>query len=343
MVYNDDAVTARIDSNHIVLDVTQFVDVDNLTALAISRGDFAIHEVYTREEVFHKLIPVPAEIQTMSAHAGLLNERGEILYSAANDTSRIVSIIKPLLAQALPGTTFYWGRLENGEFPLYAIKHDNATAMTKNMVGSSKPDFDQAGYHAVAMHFKKSYETLWSDVTEKNIGRSLAVVLDNTVLCAPRVNSRIPMGVMQISGQYNKPEVDRIAALIASPTLPTKLSVQKIDSAMLVHPRGYPTLAQIHRYNRIRAGYLQYQDSMAYLLNALSPSKRNTMQRELNRLYTNDLNTIADQTEASSEVIDEVLFKMETVLNNITGVQNNTAEALSTLEDLEGLGEKPIK
>jgi len=79
----------------------------------------------------------------------------------------------------------------------------------------------------VEINFKKSAIALWATITKQNIGHQIAIVLDNTLLCAPTVNSAIQNGKSQITGNFTQTEVKLIAALGNNSELPTTFEVLK--------------------------------------------------------------------------------------------------------------------
>ncbi|MGA2853082.1 MAG: hypothetical protein ABSE90_02965 [Verrucomicrobiota bacterium] len=52
----------------------------------------------------------------------------------------------------------------------------------------------------------------FAEVTRKNIGRRLAIVIDGRLYMAPRINSEIPGGEMAITGAFTKEEAENLAA-----------------------------------------------------------------------------------------------------------------------------------
>jgi SecD/SecF fusion protein len=79
----------------------------------------------------------------------------------------------------------------------------------------------------VEINFKKPAIALWATITKQNIGHQIAIVLDNTLLCAPTVNSSIQNGKSQITGNFTETEVKLIAALGNNGELPTAFEVLK--------------------------------------------------------------------------------------------------------------------
>ncbi|TQR33677.1 protein translocase subunit SecD [Campylobacter sp. MIT 99-7217] len=70
---------------------------------------------------------------------------------------------------------------------------------------------------------------IFADYTEKNVGKRLAIVLDNKVYSAPRINERIGGGSGQISGNFTPNEARDVAVALRSGALiaPVKLLEQR--------------------------------------------------------------------------------------------------------------------
>ncbi len=69
-----------------------------------------------------------------------------------------------------------------------------------------------------AMDFKR--------VTESNIGKQLAIVLDGKLYCAPNINEAIAGGSAQISGDFTEDEAKGIADALVSGSFPFRIDVQ---------------------------------------------------------------------------------------------------------------------
>lgn len=70
--------------------------------------------------------------------------------------------------------------------------------------------------HAVAIEFKGEGIQRFSDMTNDNIGRSIAIILDNVVVSAPTVKTSIDNGRADISGGFKKEEADELVSLLKS-------------------------------------------------------------------------------------------------------------------------------
>ncbi|WP_230531982.1 protein translocase subunit SecD [Microvirga roseola] len=65
----------------------------------------------------------------------------------------------------------------------------------------------------------------FGDATARNIGRPLAIVLDNEVVSAPTIQSAITGGSGQISGNFTVEQVNNLAVLLRAGALPAKLTI----------------------------------------------------------------------------------------------------------------------
>src|SRR5947208_1021980 len=63
-------------------------------------------------------------------------------------------------------------------------------------------DPNAMGNWQVSITFTATGGRIFGEVTEQNVGRRLAIILDNTVCSSPRINERIPGGHAVITGQF---------------------------------------------------------------------------------------------------------------------------------------------
>ena len=80
--------------------------------------------------------------------------------------------------------------------PLYALKTFGLSKakIEGDPISDASMEFDQYGKVEVRMSMKSFPATIWKKMTEENIGRPIAIVLDNIVHSAPNVISSIPDG-----------------------------------------------------------------------------------------------------------------------------------------------------
>ena len=77
----------------------------------------------------------------------------------------------------------------------------------------------------VGFRFNSYGAKKFARITRENIGRMLAVVLDNEVITFPRINATIPGGNGVISGNFTTQSASNLALLLRTGALPTSLSI----------------------------------------------------------------------------------------------------------------------
>lgn len=67
----------------------------------------------------------------------------------------------------------------------------------------------------------------WAQMTEKNVGRSVAITMDNVVYSAPVVNEAITGGSTEISGNFSIAEADDLSGLLNGGSLPAPCVIKQ--------------------------------------------------------------------------------------------------------------------
>ena len=75
------------------------------------------------------------------------------------------------------------------------------------------------------MNMDKVGTTIWAKMTSKNVGKPLAIVLDNLVYSAPNVNEAITTGNSSISGNYDLKTAQDLAEILESGKLPAPAKI----------------------------------------------------------------------------------------------------------------------
>src|SRR5436190_868190 len=85
--------------------------------------------------------------------------------------------------------------------------------------------FDQDGRAVVDITFNTAGARRFGRVTQENVGKPFAIILDDKVLSAPNINEPILGGRAQISGNFTVDSANQLAVSLASGKLPVKLNV----------------------------------------------------------------------------------------------------------------------
>lgn len=100
------------------------------------------------------------------------------------------------------------------------------TNLTGADLSSSDVSFDQAtGKPTVLIKFSEEGAKKFEELTEKNIGKPLPILLDEDVVSAPVVQEKIAGGSAQISGEFNLQEAKNLSIQLNAGALPAPVSL----------------------------------------------------------------------------------------------------------------------
>jgi preprotein translocase subunit SecD len=89
----------------------------------------------------------------------------------------------------------------------------------------AKQGFDQDGRPDINIKFNTSGARRFGRVTQENVGKPFAIILDDKILSAPNINEPILGGQAQINGGFTVKSANDLAVSLASGKLPVKLNV----------------------------------------------------------------------------------------------------------------------
>ena len=92
----------------------------------------------------------------------------------------------------------------------------------KDAQASTNP---QTGQNVVNLEFSDEGAQKFADLTMKNVGRTIAILLDGEVLTAPNVREPILGGRAEITGQKTLEEAQNLAVVLRSGALPVKVEI----------------------------------------------------------------------------------------------------------------------
>ncbi len=156
-------------------------------------------------------------------------------YANARDTAEINKIIYSDLArQILPAELkLRWGAkpedfggqdTKGDIFELYALKVTEPSGrapLEGDVITSSKDDFEpNTGRPCVSMQMNSDGARRWSQITKQNIGKAVAIVLDDAVYTAPRILTQIDGGNSQITGNFTIEDTKDLANTLNSGKMP---------------------------------------------------------------------------------------------------------------------------
>lgn len=134
-----------------------------------------------------------------------------------------------------------------GRTAMLQFKDDKGNVvLTGKDLKDARAQVSQGSQAVVGLEFNDEGGEKFANLTARNIGRQIAIVLDGEVLTAPVVQEAITGGRAQISGSRNVEEAERLAILLRSGSLPVKIEI-------LENRTVGPTLGQDSKDKSIKA------------------------------------------------------------------------------------------
>ena len=178
-------------------------------------------------EAFKKQNPLFSVLQPVNGQS--LSVVG---YALARDTADVNKIIySDVAAQVIPSDCRLLWSAKAAEFStsgdvfeLHAIKVTEPSGrapLEGDVVTTAKDDFNQVtSAPCVSMQMNSDGARRWAQLTKQNIGRAIAIVLDDAVYSAPRVNGEIAGGSSEISGNFTIEDTKDLANTLNSGKMP---------------------------------------------------------------------------------------------------------------------------
>jgi len=172
-----------------------------------------------------------------------------------SDTAKVNKILNSKIAKSLRPANikysqFMWGykpeSTDTNSLVLYAVRGNiSQKAPVDGAVETASIGYDELSRVVVDMQMDSKGAKDWKTLTERNVGKPVAVTLDNRVYTAPNVVGAIPNGRTQISGNFSQEEAKELVDVLGAGKLPAgakvvqatqvgpSLGQESIDAGML--------------------------------------------------------------------------------------------------------------
>ena len=210
--------------------------LDSLSA-AIAQ-DAANNDSIKQMEEFAKANPLFSKLMISNSNGQLIPTPAVGVVSV-RDTATVMEYlnmrkVKEVLPREL---AFRWTVKPVDEKGLYyelvAIKvtdRDGKAPLEGNVITDARDDLDQISARStVSMTMNPEGAKAWAKLTKENIGRSIAIVLDDMVYSFPNVNTEITGGRSEISGNFTPQEAKDLANVLKSGKMPAPSRIIQED------------------------------------------------------------------------------------------------------------------
>jgi preprotein translocase subunit SecD len=115
---------------------------------------------------------------------------------------------------------------ESGEPVYFLLGVRERAELTGDVLNDASPSFDQfTNEPKVSLTMNSQGAQRWSQLTGANVGKHVAIVLDDLVYTYPVIRERIPGGRTEIEGSMTREDVDDIVTVLKSGALPAPVEI----------------------------------------------------------------------------------------------------------------------
>ncbi|MDE7438768.1 MAG: protein translocase subunit SecD [Muribaculaceae bacterium] len=244
-------------TGQILLELPGVKEPERVTELLKSSANLEFFEVYNYNEIANDLqrFAVAFAQQDTVNHLNVI----ELLGGPQRAGSPIVGMVAPtyknivdsvmnteLAKRTLPSDLTLMWSVKQAEFPVLdekgnVVKKNNGEDKTVgywelialkgdavlegDAVTSASSEYDNMQGNMVNMKMNDRGAQEWATITRNNIGRPIAIVLDEHVYSFPNVNNEITGGSSQITGNFTPEEANDLANVLKSGKMSAKVNV----------------------------------------------------------------------------------------------------------------------
>ena len=238
-------------NNQIVIEIAGIQDTSRAEALIKNTGKLEFIVVKDNGNTWNRMLNQMIESEDLRKYLYLFdgvsmknfnsNSTDLIVpYAFVKNTDKI--FVEDILIKNnnyLIDSQFLWGK-ENQELPGYSQlfflnKYVELTGNEiKNPRAQQFPIEDMnSGQWYISLEFVNPRD--FEEITDDNKGKFLAIVLDDEVKMAPRINQKIAGGRAQITGNFSKTESKDMEAILIAGELPSKINIAsklRVDASL---------------------------------------------------------------------------------------------------------------
>lgn len=238
----------------ILLELPGIKEPERVRKLLQGSANLEFYETYTMQDVQGALAQLSeaaakqaAATDTVandSTAAPAVKTLAEMLWSAGGvggpavglvnvqDTAAVNAILKSALAKQMLPTNLKcaWSVKAVDEkerfYQLVALKTQNGKPrLGGDVVEDASSDYDNLQGYVVSMTMNGDGTRRWAQITQENLGKAVAIVLDDQVYSYPNVNSVIEGGRSQITGNFTPEEASDLANVLKSGKMAAKVNI----------------------------------------------------------------------------------------------------------------------
>lgn len=218
-------VVLRVDMSKVPLEARKDA-VERVMEIVRNRVDqFGVGEMAIQRQGRENIIVQLPGVSDRERALEIIGKTAHLEFKIVSDNAE--EIKKALNNEPVEGYELKYLERERGGREPVLISKD--ASLTGDVIVNAKTDFSSRGfgepYVSLALNTKGA-EAFYA-ITQANVGKRLAIVLDGKVQSAPVIREPIPSGQAQISGSFTVEEANDLAIVLRAGALPAPVIVEE--------------------------------------------------------------------------------------------------------------------
>jgi SecD/SecF fusion protein len=182
---------------------------------------FGVSEPSIQREGAERIVVQLPGITDRERALALIGKTAQMEFKLVSDDEEKM---KEALAGKVPDNT----RLYESEDEEKQLLLEGESLLSGKYITNAGVSFEsQFNEPVVTLEFNNEGGKIFSDITGANVGRRLAIILDDKVQSAPVINERIPSGKAQITGRFALEQANDLSIALRAGALPAPIIVEE--------------------------------------------------------------------------------------------------------------------
>ena len=225
---NSSDVRVVQDKGQLTVSLPGSTNVNEIEGLLTSKGEISFYETYDQDEI-HSIIKSGDQLYYLLKSGEEKVKSSDPRIGCTEDMMKTDDYLKS--GVTVKNCKFLWGKMsEKWGNCLFALKTDDSGKpfMGKSSVQSVKSVSEKKGNDfRLQIKLNPSAAKIFADVSEKNLNKSIAIVIYNQVYAYPVVRTPINNGEVEVTGNFTKNEINYLPVVFNSPELQCDLKIVK--------------------------------------------------------------------------------------------------------------------
>jgi preprotein translocase subunit SecD len=225
---SSDAAAGRVELALTESEVTRLRDFAVRQAVETIRNrvdQFGVAEPTIQRQGENRILIQLPGVQDPARAKALIGKTALLEFKLLDEQANIEKAVKD---GPPPGTDVLYGRHVDRQTKAetkvpYVVR--KRTLLTGDLIQTAEVRIGDSGEPYVSLTFNTTGARVFGEITEQNVNKRLAIVLDGNVHSAPNIRERIPSGQAQITGGFTAEEARDLAIVLRAGALPAPVQI----------------------------------------------------------------------------------------------------------------------